>query len=215
MRKAVWPAVFVLLAGIVDSRHLSARGNPQRLKPVILNLIVTDHAGNPVADLVQSDFRVVDNGSVQRIASLRTNAANSTPPLVILFDLLNLDFQARGAIAQTLRQSMARLPRQLAAEFNRVNIVIYTLDPGLNLATLDRNGLDILSTATGGRTFASSDLNMAVIQAQTDARSGYILEYDPPLPENWEGKFHKVQVSCGRKGLHLRNQQFYLAEASK
>ena len=120
VRKAVWPAVFVLLAGVVDSRHVSARGNPQRLKPVILNLIVTDHAGNPVADLVQSDFRVVDNGSVQRIASLRTNAANSRPPLVILFDLLNLNFQARGAIAQTLRQSMARLPRQLAAEFNRV-----------------------------------------------------------------------------------------------
>jgi VWFA-related protein len=57
---------------------------------------------------------------------------------------------------------------QLAAQFDRGDIAVYTLDPGLILGTLNRDGLEVLSAATGGRAFSSSDLKMALKQMGTD-----------------------------------------------
>src|ERR1035438_8375841 len=78
--------------------------------------------------------------------------------------------------------------RALAAQYTRDNIAIYTLDPSLTLGTLTRDGLEVLSTATGGRTFGSSDLAMALRRAQSDTSTSYWLEYEPPASDNKENK---------------------------
>jgi hypothetical protein len=103
----------------------------------------------------------------------------------------------------------------LGAEFNGANVSIYTLDPGLRLGSVTHEGLEILAATTGGRAFNSSDLRMAIAQARADAASGYVLEYGPPLVDNWEGKFHRVRVTCDRRGVRLLAEQCYLAQTEQ
>jgi VWFA-related protein len=72
--------------------------------------------------------------------------------------------------------NLASSLRKLGAQFSGANIAIYTLDPSLALGTLSRDGLEILSQATGGRTFISSDLKKALQQARMDTSASYLLE---------------------------------------
>jgi VWFA-related protein len=323
-------AALLLTAGTATLAYAQAPNNPQRLKPVLLNVVATDHAGSPVTDLQPSDFRLVDGKAQQQITSLSPSPGSQAPALVILLDLTNLNLSQRAASADRLRESLPRVPNstslylyllvangsvysirglrlspsspataadatwvqhvgplidqalkkasqarmpfaalpterfkktyagldsmnqelsrfpgrkqllwitdgipstirlagqgavdfsphllELAAQFSRSQTAIYTLDPSLALASPNREGLEVLSAATGGRTFASSDLNMALRQVSTDASSGYLLEYGPVLAENWEGKSHTVSLSCSRKGVRLISQQIYLAEVEK
>ncbi|MGD0295993.1 MAG: VWA domain-containing protein [Bryobacteraceae bacterium] len=104
---------------------------------------------------------------------------------------------------------------QLAALFDRGGISVYTLDPGLVLGTLNRDGLEVLSTATGGRTFSSSDLKMALKQMGTDTSTTYLLDYSPSQAKKAEGSLHTVRLSSTRKGVRVLSQQIYLADAIK
>lgn len=102
--------------------------------------------------------------------------------------------------------------RQLAALFNEAGTSIYTLDPSLRLATLNRDGLYVLSGATGGRTFGSSDLAMALAQMHTDASSTYLLDYGPPQVHQGKSKYRSVRITCDRKDVRLDNQQVYVPD---
>jgi VWFA-related protein len=100
--------------------------------------------------------------------------------------------------------------RQLGARFAQSGITIYTADPGMNLGRgiLNRDALDILTGAAGGRTFATIDLNQAIAQAEADARMNYSLSYQP---SSWDGKYHKLRVTVARKGIHLQTERGYFA----
>jgi VWFA-related protein len=102
--------------------------------------------------------------------------------------------------------------RQLGARFVQSGVTIYTADPGLNLnrGMLDRDALDILTGATGGRAFPTANLTLAITQAQAAAHSSYNLEFQP-APRNWDGKYHKVRVTVARKGVHLQSESGYYA----
>ena len=102
--------------------------------------------------------------------------------------------------------------RQLAAEFSQARTAIYTLDPSLRLATLSRDGLYVLSGATGGRRFGSSDLAMALAQMHTDASSTYLLDYGPPPVHQGKSKYRNVRITCDRKDVRLDNQQVYFPD---
>lgn len=325
-------SIFALIAFTLPVASGQAGDSPQQLKRVEINVIATDHAGHPVTDLEAGDLRVSDDGAKQQITSLKLISSQSVPPVVLLFDLLDLSFQQSGYEAEQLRKSLAgvttfsplylyvlagngsvyaihglpasgtlprataddaawrenagtllnqalekvsqaraadfvghpeerfkvtysalgsldetmsRFPgrkqllwitdgipssirfsgeglvdlsptlRQLGAAFDRGNIAIYTLDPSLSLGTLNRDGLEVLSAATAGRTLGSSDLRMALKQAEMDASASYLLEYGPPLPHKSEAKYHKVRVTCNRKGVQLRSQEVYAADADK
>jgi len=150
-------------------------------------------------------------------------------------------FQATYSALDAMRQELARVPgrkqllwitdgipssirfapgwvdlaprlRQLGALFNGNDIAIYTLDPSLSLATLDRQGLEVLSAATGGRTLISSDLKKAIQQTRMDARASYELEYAAPLTQNAVGKLHTVRISSNRKGVGFVSEAAYFAE---
>jgi VWFA-related protein len=104
--------------------------------------------------------------------------------------------------------------RELGARFRRSGIVLYSADPGMNLArgVLERDGLEILTGATGGRTFSNVDLSRAVAQAESDARTNYSVEFEPS-GRSWDGKFHKLRVAVARKGVHVQAENGYLAIA--
>jgi len=106
----------------------------------------------------------------------------------------------------------ALILQQLGARFVQSEIAVYTADPGMNLerGMLNRDSLDILTGATGGRTFSTIDLNQAITQAEADARTNYTLEYQPPA-KNWDGKYHKLRVSSDRKGIRIQSQHGYFA----
>jgi VWFA-related protein len=108
------------------------------------------------------------------------------------------------------------LLRQLAGRFNAANVAVYTVDPGMNLARgmLNRDALQVLTGNTGGRSFASSDLRQAAVQAVADARMNYSIQYTP-TQNNWDGKYHQVRVACNRKGVHVQTEQGYFAPGPK
>ena len=103
--------------------------------------------------------------------------------------------------------------RQLGARFARSGVTIYTIDPGLNLdrGLLNRDALNTLTSATGGRAFAAIDLARAISHARADAKVNYTLEYQPSA-RNWDGTYHKVKVIYGREDVHIRSKSGYFAE---
>jgi VWFA-related protein len=313
-------------AGITAHAQTSA-SDP---RPVRLNLIAVDSAGEPVPDLTASEFALSDNGSPQQIVSLRLNQSVRLGPVVVLFDLLNSDESSRGAIWNAIKTPLAHvqstgplylyllvedgslypvhgLPavaaqgaadaswvkdagplldaamqkvsqlkplefraisptslqarfkatylalddmrarmaawrgpkellwitsgipstihladrtwfdgvpflRQIGARFVRSDTTVYTADPGINLerGMLNRDALDILTGATGGRAFSTIDLNRAIAKMEAGARADYSVEYQPAA-NNWDGKYHKLRVTVARKGVHLQTEPGYYA----
>jgi VWFA-related protein len=104
--------------------------------------------------------------------------------------------------------------RQLGTRFRQSGIVMYTADPGMNLerGVLERDGLEILTGVTGGRSFSNVDLSRAIAQAQSDARTNYSVEFEPS-GHSWDGKFHKLRVAVARKGVHVQAENGYFAIA--
>jgi VWFA-related protein len=102
--------------------------------------------------------------------------------------------------------------RQLGARFVQSGITVYSADPGMNLdrGILNRDSLDVLTGATGGRAFSTIDLNRAIDRIEAASRTNYSIEYQP-APTNWDGKYHKLHVTVARKGVHLQTEIGYYA----
>jgi VWFA-related protein len=106
--------------------------------------------------------------------------------------------------------------RNEAARLNSADIALYTVDPGLALASLRRDGSEILSAATGGRIFATSDLKMAISQARSDGLSNYVLAYQAPASAGKSKEpYHTLKLTCDRKGVKLVAQQVYLPAGAR
>ena len=92
--------------------------------------------------------------------------------------------------------------------------------PGDPAATTSVTGLgseqtlDEFARLTGGRAWENNDIGGAIKQAITDAKQSYLITYRPP-PENWDGKYHKVRITCARKGVKLQARQGYFAFAEQ
>jgi len=74
--------------------------------------------------------------------------------------------------------------------------------------------LDEFANLTGGRAYRNNDIAGAIKQAINDVKQSYVLTYAPP-PGNWDGKYHKVRITCTRKGVRVQARQGYLAVAEK
>jgi len=70
--------------------------------------------------------------------------------------------------------------------------------------------LDEVAGLTGGRPDAGKDIGQAIRQAMNDVRTGYQIGYYPPV-QHWDGKFHKLRVSCSRKGVRIQAKSGYYA----
>ncbi len=65
---------------------------------------------------------------------------------------------------------------------------------------------------TGGRPNAGKDISSAVKQAMSDVRTSYQMGYYA-TPQNWDNKFHKLRVTCKRKGVRIQSKSGYYAWA--
>lgn len=125
--------------------------------------------------------------------------------------------------------------RQLSNTLDRADVSIYAVQqsPPGSITGVDAAGptgaapatspfsgmgseetLDQFASLTGGRAYQNNDIPGAIKQAVADARQSYLISYAPP-PENWDGKFHKIRLTCSRKGVRLQNRQGYLAFADQ
>ncbi len=83
--------------------------------------------------------------------------------------------------------------------------------PGISMSTEET--LDQFAQLTGGHAFMTPDIRGAIALAASDARVSYQIAYEPPLG-NWDGKYHKIRVTCTRKGVKLETKQGYYAFAN-
>jgi hypothetical protein len=74
--------------------------------------------------------------------------------------------------------------------------------------------LDTLAEMTGGRPSAGKDTCAALKQARSDDRVSYQIGYYPS-ESNWDGKYHKLKVTCKRKGVRIQAKTGYFAWVDK
>lgn len=105
---------------------------------------------------------------------------------------------------------------ELAAYFNAGNTAVYSVDPGKNLMTglLQRDGLEVLTQATGGRALQTSDLEAAISRVESDAIFQYAIAYTPFTKDN-PRHIHNVRVLCEHKGVRLQTQEAYFSDSGK
>lgn len=87
-----------------------------------------------------------------------------------------------------------------------VNPLSYSSSPNANVA----RDMEEMAGLTGGRAYFRQDIRSVVAQVAKDAASGYLLAYDPSA-DNWDNKFHRVRLTCARKGIKLQAKQRYYA----
>lgn len=177
-----------------------------------------DAAMKKVSQLRPEDFRASSQVSLQVRFKATYSALDQMRALMTVLsgpkELLWVTYGIPSAIRMADRDWFDGVPflRQLGARFVQSETTVYTADPGMNLATgiLNRDSLDILTGATGGRAFATVDLTRAIRQIQAAARLNYTIDYQPSA-KNWDGKYHKLRVTIDRKGVHLQTELGYFA----
>ena len=125
------------------------------------------------------------------------------------------------------------LLQRLTSTLDRANVAVYpvrqpgSLAPGStgsgSIASGSTDGpttglastetLEQFAGLTGGRAYGTVDISGAIAQAASDARLSYLIAYDPPL-DKWDGKYHKIRITCSRKGVRLQTKQGYYAFAA-
>ena len=111
--------------------------------------------------------------------------------------------------------------RQMSEAFDRSGVSIYPvrqvmLGSPSNLDGANRTGLDSLDTLdefagmTGGRQDAGKDIAPAVRQAISDTSTSYEMGFYPD-EKSWDNKFHKLRVTCARKGVRIQARTGYYA----
>jgi VWFA-related protein len=77
------------------------------------------------------------------------------------------------------------------------------LGPGTNY------DLEQMARLTGGHNYAKVDIRAVLKQVAQNANA-YQIAYDPSA-ENWDNKFHKIEVTCGRAGVRVQVRERYYA----
>ena len=88
----------------------------------------------------------------------------------------------------------------------QVNPVSYTSSPNPDF----NRDADLMAGLTGARPFFGEDIGKVLAQVARDAVNSYTLYYEPQQ-DKWDNKFHKVKVTCERKGIKLQAKQAYYA----
>jgi VWFA-related protein len=73
-------------------------------------------------------------------------------------------------------------------------------------------GFDLAQMAllTGGRTFFKTDIRSVLKEVAANDSSFYEIDYDPSAA-NWDNKFHRIRITCERKGVKLQVRERYFA----
>jgi VWFA-related protein len=99
---------------VAPAQQTPSAGTAPASKTITLNVMVDNQSGQPVTDLNQADFKVLDNKSPRQISSFKV-ASNATEPVhVILFlDSVNMPYDrvaaARQGVDKFLRANGGKL----------------------------------------------------------------------------------------------------------
>src|ERR1700685_1894101 len=115
--------LLILLAGVARAQDSTPLIH-SNTRVVLLDVVVTDRAGNPIRTLTRDDFTVLENGAPQKISSFESpipsgsSVQPDTPRTIILLDELNVAFAdlsfARDRIMLFLAQNhLERMPTSL------------------------------------------------------------------------------------------------------
>jgi len=105
--------------------------------------------------------------------------------------------------------------QHFSAALNRTGTIVYPVEvtndgflppaaPGTAQDTLQQ-----LADLTGGHMYTGGEAGKAIVQSLQDAHARYQLAYNPPPPN---GKYHKLSVTCTRKGVRIDAQRGYFAD---
>jgi VWFA-related protein len=97
--------------------------------------------------------------------------------------------------------------RRIATTLDHMNITLSSVDPGGELGSASLDTLNQFANLTGGKVY-NNDFAKALSDITTAWRSGYVIQYAAPPAD---GKYHKIHVTCSRKGVHLQVKQGYYA----
>lgn len=78
------------------------------------------------------------------------------------------------------------------------------------VGTQSLSTLNLLAQMTGGRPSSGKDTCAALKQARSDERVSYQIGYYTP-ESNWDGKYHKLKVTCKRKRVRIQAKTGYFA----
>jgi VWFA-related protein len=87
------------------------------------------------------------------------------------------------------------------------------VDPYALIGSLNANinyNLDQMASLTGGRFYSRQDIAAVVKDVAREGADSYSLFYDPGA-DSWNNKWHRVHVTCERKGVKLQFRQRYYA----
>jgi len=126
----------------------------------------------------------------------------------------NLIWMTRGVPLSTSYRSGGGRPLDNSSLVNRVaatldqdGVTLSSVHQGNNVGNGDLDTLEQFADLTGGKVYAN-DLEKAVKEVMAASRSGYVIEYEAPPPD---GKYHKIRVTCSRKGVRFQTKAGYYA----
>jgi VWFA-related protein len=184
-------------------------------------------------DMTDPNLRVIQTYKSLEAISARLAAIPGRKNLVWITRGIPIELgPARTVDHQPIDYSMALRGLTLALE--RSNIAVYPVDiappgvdttedastsgpgaataraisPGEGVASAD--SLQQFADLTGGQAFLNNNVKDAIVQATGDARISYLLTYYPN-PQAFDGKYHKIKLTCTRKGVKVHTKAGYYA----
>lgn len=126
------------------------------------------------------------------------------------------EFDRSGVAIYPVRQVMLGSPNNVDLDDAPATTGGLTAGGRAGASTSTRTGMGSIDTLdqfagmTGGRPDAGKDIGAALRQAITDTRTSYQIGYYPS-EKNWDDKFHKLRVTCTRKGVRIQAKTGYYA----
>ncbi len=115
-RSTEWrPAVFTVMeAAPLD---VSESALPKK-EEVVLNVTALDSKGRPVTDLEGTDFQIFEDLKPRAVTSFKVTSAHNAsmtypPPIVILFDLMNMSWSEREYVANRIIKVLSPLETEV------------------------------------------------------------------------------------------------------
>lgn len=95
---------------------------------------------------------------------------------------------------------------QFARSLDNQDITVNSVDPGTS-ESVGSVTLEEYANVTGGKVYYK-DIEKGLSETLAASQSSYVIQYDAP---GIDGKYHKIHVTCTRKGIRLQAKQGYVA----
>jgi VWFA-related protein len=163
--------------------------------------------------LAMRDFSFVTDGlrfdaTVQSLRMLAVRLAAVPGRKNLIWITHGVPIQIRDASGEPF--DLAPAVKNLAADLVRSHIGVYAVAQSAQGVGSDLDAsadmLRLISSWTGGREYGSDYVENAINDSIRDAHGAYVLAYDRPAKKR-PAQYHKLQVTCDRKGTRVLFRQ--------